>query len=96
MKKRGRSIRGLVGRISGVALGEHRMGVSLLGDYPGADRLLVASAASEAPFSEVTLVDGMTGGETGDTAAKGLKAGFSLGAGLVGFTERRTVRPLAK
>ena len=50
---------------------KYRMGVSLLGDYSGTDRLVVASAASEAPFPEVTLVNCMTSGETGDTAAKG-------------------------
>ena len=60
----------MVGRIPRVALSEHGMGVSLLGmsvlrvsllvDYSGADGLLMASTTSEASFSEVTLVDGMT------------------------------------
>ena len=64
-KKRSRTVRSMVGRVTWVALSKHRMGVSLLRgswlvDYSGAHWLLMASAASEATFAEVALVDGMS------------------------------------
>ena len=105
MKKRVRAVRSRVGRIARitlrVALSED--GVSMgrlrwrgLVDHSGAHWLLVASATSEATFPKVTLIDGVSSGETGDTTTKGLEAGFPLRTGLVGFAEGRAMGPLAE
>ena len=105
VKKRSRAVRSRVSRIARialrVALSEDRVSMGRLRwrglvDHSGAYWLLVASATSEATFPKVTLIDGVSSGETGDTTTKGLEAGFPLRTGLVGFAEGRAMGPLTK
>ena len=56
-KKRRRSVRGLERLVSCISLSEDRLSGSLLANDLGADWLLVPTAAEEASFPEVALVD---------------------------------------